>query len=111
MITRGLRELRSRARVPPGRVRRPGTGRKRTIDEDPTLCLHRDLELIEGLGAGEAGPEVAGPIEDVGHGDGAFPVLVEDVDHRISHNWCGTVERRRGSLKAPRIDGIPRPAG
>jgi len=32
--------------VPPGRVRRPGGGRKRTIDKDPTLL--RDLEgLVE----------------------------------------------------------------
>src|SRR5712691_6833941 len=45
-IARGLSELRSRARLPPGRVRRPGGGRKRTIDKDPTLL--RDLEgLVE----------------------------------------------------------------
>ena len=40
-ITRGLSELQSRARLAAGRVRRPGGGRKRTVDKDPTL-LRRD---------------------------------------------------------------------
>jgi hypothetical protein len=51
-ITRGLSELRSRARVAAGRVRRPGGGRKRTIDKDPTLL--RDLEgLVEPTTSGD----------------------------------------------------------
>ena len=51
-IARGLTELRARVRVPPGRVRRAGGGRKRTIDKDPTLL--RDLEgLVEPSASGD----------------------------------------------------------
>src|SRR6266852_3678074 len=47
-IRAGAKELKARgaAALAPGRVRRPGGGRKRTIDQDPTLVA--DLEkLIE----------------------------------------------------------------
>ena len=47
-IRAGVTELKARgaARLAPGRIRRPGGGRKRTVDQDPTLV--RDLEqLIE----------------------------------------------------------------
>ena len=47
-IRAGTKELKARgaAALAPGRIRRPGGGRKRTIDQDPTLLT--DLEqLIE----------------------------------------------------------------
>ncbi|MGH2608286.1 MAG: ISAzo13-like element transposase-related protein, partial [Tepidiformaceae bacterium] len=47
-IRAGVKELTARgaAALAPGRIRRPGGGRKRTIDQDPTLMT--DLEkLIE----------------------------------------------------------------
>ncbi len=43
-IRRGLRELKSGEQIDPGYVRRPGGGRKRRVDEDPTL-----LSDLEGL--------------------------------------------------------------
>lgn len=51
-ISRGLRELRTRAAGPAERVRRPGGGRKRTLAKDPTLL--RDLEgLVEPSASGD----------------------------------------------------------
>jgi transposase len=43
-ISRGIEELRAPAGSPPGRIRRPGGGRKRTVDSDPTL--KEDLENL-----------------------------------------------------------------
>jgi hypothetical protein len=55
-IVRGLKELESRSRLPPDRVRRPGGGRKRTAVKDPTLLP--DLEgLVEPTASGD--PESA----------------------------------------------------
>lgn len=41
-IQRGLKELTSRVSVAPQRIRRPGGGRKKTLEKDPTLLT--DLE-------------------------------------------------------------------
>jgi hypothetical protein len=47
----GISTPRSPARLLPGRVRQPGGGRNRTIDNDPTL--RRDLEgLVEPTASG-----------------------------------------------------------
>jgi len=55
-ISQGLRELDEAASVPEGRVRRPGGGRKRSVDTDPTL--RSDLErLIDPVSRGD--PESA----------------------------------------------------
>ena len=47
-IHAGLKELAAQEQTPqqnkPGRIRRPGAGRKRLIDQDPTLLA--DLELL-----------------------------------------------------------------
>jgi len=51
-IVRGQQEMSRPADVPIGRVRRPGAGRKRSRDTDPTLV--RDLEsLVEPLSRGD----------------------------------------------------------
>ena len=51
-IACGLKELAGSADVAMGRVRRPGGGRKRTVDKDPTLL--RDLEsLVEPMTRGD----------------------------------------------------------
>ena len=51
-IRNGLRELDSGERLEPGRVRRPGGGRKRLVDQDPTLL--EDLErLVDGDSRGD----------------------------------------------------------
>ena len=43
-VERGLRELEEAAVAPPSRSRRPGGGRKRVIDKDPTIVA--DLEAL-----------------------------------------------------------------
>lgn len=51
-VVRGQQEISGPARVSTGRVRRPGGGRKRTCDSDPTLV--DDLErLVEPLSRGD----------------------------------------------------------
>ena len=75
-VRRGLQELASGTSAAPGRVRRPGGGRKRTLDKDPTLLA--DLEgLVEPTASGD--PEsplrwtsksvrqLAGALQRMGH--------------------------------------------
>jgi hypothetical protein len=51
-IQRGLHELTARRPLPPGRIRRPGGGRKRALAKDPTLLT--DLEgLVEPTASGD----------------------------------------------------------
>jgi len=51
-IQRGLQELKTTRPLAPGRIRRPGGGRKRTVDKDPTLLA--DLEgLVEPTASGD----------------------------------------------------------
>jgi hypothetical protein len=77
-IRRGLREVERGDRLAPGRSRRPGGGRKRTQDKDPTLW--RDLEgLVEPTASGDpqsplrwtskSVPEVVKSNETVGIGN------------------------------------------
>src|SRR4029453_14546509 len=61
-IRGGVKELKARgaAALAPGRIRRPGGGRKRTVDQDPTLLT--DLEkLIEPPTRGGPGSPWRGP--------------------------------------------------
>src|SRR3954467_2046862 len=52
VIRQGMAELSESAVHPPGRVRRPGGGRKKTAAQDPTLL--RDLErLVEPVTRGD----------------------------------------------------------
>ena len=44
VIRQGVAELSETGVHPPGRVRRPGGGRKKTVEQDPALL--RDLELL-----------------------------------------------------------------
>ncbi len=75
-VVRGLKELQAGARTGSGRVRRPGGGRKITLEKDPTLLA--DLEgLVEPTASGD--PEsplrwtskslrqLAGALQDMGH--------------------------------------------
>jgi len=51
-IQRGLQELTTKRSLAPGRIRRPGGGRKKTVDKDPTLLT--DLEgLVEPTASGD----------------------------------------------------------
>ena len=62
-IRRGVREVERGDRLAPGRIRRPGGGRKRTLDKDPTLW--RDLEgLVEPTASGDPW---AAALQELGH--------------------------------------------
>ena len=59
-IQRGLHELTTKRPLPPGRIRRPGGGRKKTRDKDPTLLA--DLEgLVEPTASGHPMSPLRGP--------------------------------------------------
>jgi hypothetical protein len=106
-IGRGLRELRSRARMPPGRVRRPGGGRKRTIDKDPTLL--RDLEgLVEPTTSGA--PD--SPLRWTAKSTRTLARTLQGMGHRISHQLVRELLSAAGySLQANRKtrEGPPHP--
>jgi len=46
-ISRGVRELTSRETLPPERPRRPGGGRKRTVEKDELLVAHRPAISVD----------------------------------------------------------------
>jgi transposase len=97
-IARGLQELRTRARVAPGRVRRPGGGRKRTIDKDPTLL--RDLEgLVEPTTSGA--PD--SPLRWTAKSTRQLARALQSVGHRVSHQLVRELLAAAGySLQANR---------
>jgi hypothetical protein len=75
-VVRGLKELASGTGAAPGRVRRPGGGRERTVAKDPTLLA--DLEgLVEPTASGDPSSplrwtsksvrQLAGALQDMGH--------------------------------------------
>jgi hypothetical protein len=51
-IQRGLKELQTKRPLAPGRIRRPGGGRKKTVDKDPTLLTDLE-ELVEPTASGD----------------------------------------------------------
>jgi transposase len=108
-IGRGLRELRSRVRLPPGRVRRPGGGRKRTIDKDPTLL--RDLEgLVEPTTSGA--PD--SPLRWTAKSTRTLARTLQSMGHRVSHQLVRELLSAAGySLQANRKtrEGPPHPPG
>jgi len=64
-IRQGIGELQSAPRPTAGRIRRPGGGRKKTIEKDPTL--RDDLErLVEPLSRGGPESPCAGPARACG---------------------------------------------
>ena len=106
-IARGLSELRSRARVPPGRVRRPGGGRKRTIDKNPTLL--RDLEgLVEPTTSGAPDAPLRWTAKSTRH----LARSLQSMGHRVSHQLVRELLAAAGySLQANRKtrEGPPHP--
>src|SRR5205809_4095784 len=59
---------------------------------------HRRLELVDPAGALEAGPEMTGAVEDIGHRDGAFPILVEDQDYFLRITGLQDIDGKGGLL-------------
>ncbi len=106
-IARGLRELQGRRRLAPGRVRRPGGGRKRTIDKDPTLL--RDLEgLVEPTTSGD--PE--SPLRWTAKSVRDLAQALQSLGHRVSHQLVAELLTAAGySLQANRKtrEGPPHP--
>jgi transposase len=106
-ITRGLRELRAGARLAPGRVRRPGGGRKRTVDKDPTL--RRDLEgLVEPTASGA--PD--SPLRWTAKSTRTLAQALQQMGHRVSHQLVRELLSAAGySLQANRKtrEGPPHP--
>jgi Rhodopirellula transposase DDE domain len=75
-IQRGLKELAAKVRLAPGRIRRPGGGRKKTLTQDPTLLA--DLEgLVEPTASGDPMSPLRWTAKSVRH-------LAEAL-HRMGH--------------------------
>src|SRR6266446_5014320 len=108
-IRAGAQELKARgaAALAPGRIRRPGGGRKRTIDQDPTLV--RDLEqLIEPTTRGD--PE--SPLRWTCKSVRRLATELTHQGHRTSHRMVAVLLRQQGySLQANRktIEGTGHP--
>jgi transposase len=108
-IRAGAKELRARgaAALAPGRIRRPGGGRKRTVDQDPTLLA--DLEqLIEPTTRGD--PE--SPLRWTCKSVRRLAAELTRQGHRTSHRMVAALLQQLGySLQANRktIEGAGHP--
>ena len=108
-IRAGAKELKARgaAALAPGRVRRPGGGRKRTIDQDPTLVA--DLEkLIEPTTRGDPQSPRRWTCKSVRR----LAVELTREGHRTSHRMVAALLQQLGySLQANRqtIEGTRHP--
>jgi len=97
-IARGIRELEAGESLDPDRVRRPGAGRKRVVERDPTLAS--DLDAL-------IGPTTAGdPDSPLRWTSKAIRKLVEELQamgHSISRTVVGELLRESGyTLQANR---------
>src|SRR2546425_2377389 len=108
-IRAGAKELKARgaAALAPGRVRRPGGGRKRTIDQDPTLVA--DLEkLIEPTTRGDPQSPLRWTCKSVRR----LATELTREGHRTSHRMVAALLQQLGySLQANRktIEGTRHP--
>ena len=103
-ISRGIQELRSGERLNPERIRRPGGGRKRAIDKDPTLLA--DLEaLLEATTAGmpdapmrwtsKSVRKLASELQSMGHS--ASHTLVSDLLREQGYTLQANKKTREGT--------------
>jgi hypothetical protein len=92
VIRAGMRELRGLVPVAaPGRIRRPGGGRKPTAATDPTVGA--DLEgLVEPTTRGD--PE--SPLRWTSKSLRKLAAALGDLGHRVSHQWVAEALRARG---------------
>ena len=81
-ITRGLRELASGSPPEPGRVRRPGGGRKKTLAKDPTLVADLD-GLVEPTAAGDPQLPLRWTSKSVRKLAGELRAMGHDVSHQL----------------------------
>jgi len=98
VIGEGVAELRSPDPLPVDRVRRPGGGRKRTVDTDPTLVS--DLErLVDPVTRGD--PESA--LRWTSKSVRTLAAESGRLGHRVGRNLVATLSHEAGySLQAPR---------
>ena len=97
-IRLGIAELQGAPAAPPGRIRRPGAGRKKTVDIDPTL--QRDLEaLVEPTTRGD--PE--GPLRWTCKSLRKLAAELRERGHRVSHQLVAELLQAAGySLQSNR---------
>lgn len=81
-ITRGLRELASGPPPEPGRVRRPGGGRKKTLAKDPTLVADLD-GLVEPTAAGDPQSPLRWTSKSVRKLAGELRAMGHEVSHQL----------------------------
>jgi Rhodopirellula transposase DDE domain len=81
-IQRGLKELASRRRLGPGRIRQPGGGRKKTLVNDPRLLA--DLEgLVEPTASGDPMSPLRWTSKSVRHLATALQRMGPQVSHQL----------------------------
>ena len=103
-ITRGIQELESGERLSPDRTRRPGGGRKRTIDKDVTLLADLDA-LLESSTAGmpdapllwtsKSVRKLAAELQAMGHR--ASHTLVAELLHELGYTLQTHRKSREGT--------------
>ena len=88
----GIRELRGLVPVAgPGRVRRPGGGRKKAAERDPTVVA--DLErLVEPTTRGDP----MSPLRWISTSTRKLAVALREAGHRVSHQWVAEALRALG---------------
>ena len=84
----GLRELAEASGPGPGRVRKPGAGRKRTVDTDPTL-LQDLILLVEPTTRGDPESPLRWTCKSVRH----LAKELTDLGHRTSHRMVAALLR------------------
>ncbi|MHB0979540.1 MAG: ISAzo13 family transposase [Thermoleophilia bacterium] len=90
-VRAGLRGLAAGETLPPGRVRRPGGGRKRLCDKDPTLL--EDLErLVDADSRGD--PEL--PLRWTAKSVRRLAQALKEQGHKVSHETVARLLRGLG---------------
>lgn len=108
-VVTGTREVDSGDVAPSGRIRRPGGGRKRSIDKDPDLLLELD-DLVSPEARGDpmsplrwtskSTYTIAAALRAKGFDIG--PTLVGELLHEMGYSLQGTSKQKEGSAHADR---------
>ena len=97
-IQRGLHELTARRPLPPGRIRRPGGGRKRALAKDPTL-----LTDLEGLVEPTASGDPMSPLRWTSKSVRQLAATLQRMGHQVSRQLVAELLAEAGySLQANR---------
>ena len=102
-ISRGIQELDARDPLPPERTRRPGGGRKRTVDKDPHLMQDLD-RLVEPTTSGDPDAPLRWTSKSVRHlarelqamGHAVSYRLVKDLLHAADYSLQANRKTREG---------------